>query len=120
MGGRPSTKPSRIPVSGGASPADGGGTGPGGGVQPGDSCPAKLVASIAGPVQGIAASSWLDVVLKGASVVFVDPVSGQTVGALMGVPNLAVLIQCLSDGVVYRAFVANVSGGRIDVTIIRQ
>ena len=122
MGGRSDSRRPRVPPGGGDSPPGGGpgGGGPGDGGPPQDSCPARLAASVAGPAQGIAANSWLDVILQGSRVAFVDPVSGLTVGALMGVPNLAVLIQCLLDGVVYRAIVTSVSGGRVDVAIIRQ
>lgn len=119
MGGRSNSRPVGIPANGGPSP---GGEG-GGGAPPGDRCPARLTASVAGPAQGIAAGSWLDVVLQGAApprAVLVDPVTLSPVGSLAAVPDLAVFIQCLMDGVIYRAFVANVSGGRVDVAIVRQ
>jgi hypothetical protein len=55
-----------------------------------------------------------------ATVVVADPVSSTPVGTLAGVPNLAVLIQCLEAGVEYMAYVSAVSGGRVDVTVTRQ
>ncbi len=123
MGGRSNSRPSRVPAGGSAPLPGGEGDGTGSGVAPGDPCPPKFTASVAGPVQGITAGTWLDVALQGSGarmVVFIDPVSGQIVGALTAVPNLAVFIQCLADGIVYRAFVTKVSGGRIDVAIVRQ
>lgn len=87
-------------------------------------CPAFMSASIAGPTTGIVPGSWLDVQLdRSASpyrAVLVDAVSTQIVGALMGLPNLALLLRCLEQGVAYRAYVAAVAGGRIDVTLARQ
>lgn len=87
-------------------------------------CPASMNASIAGPETGIVQGSWLDVQLDRSTspsrAVLVDVVSGQIVGALMGVPNLALLLRCLDQGVTYRAYVAAVAGGRIDVTLARQ
>lgn len=45
-------------------------------------------------------------------VILIDEVTGVTVGSLAGVPNLAILIRCLEDGVPYRAIVDRVDGGR--------
>jgi hypothetical protein len=87
-------------------------------------CPTSLNASIAGPSTGIVQGAWLDVQLDSSTnphrAVLVDIASGQIVGALMGVPNLALLLQCLEQGVAYRAYVAAVAGGRIDITLARQ
>ncbi len=119
MGGRDSIKLPRSPTpTKDVAPGSGGG-----GSAPPDRCPSRLDASVAGPVPGIATGSWLDVVVRGTGaprVVLVDSVSGQTVGALSGVPNLAILIECLLNGVVYRAFVTTVSGGRVDIAIVKQ
>ena len=96
MGGRTKSDISRkpTPVSGGS---------PTGVGSPGDACPDNLLASVAGPVAGISAGSWLEVRLDRTSspsrAVFFDLVSGLPVGAMVGVPNLARFIQCLVDGV---------------------
>jgi hypothetical protein len=90
----------------------------------GSNCPASMNASIAGPTAAIVQGSWLDVNLDRSTnphrAVLVDTISGQIVGALMGVPNLALLLKCLEDGVAYRAYVAAVVGGRMDVMLVRQ
>jgi hypothetical protein len=95
-----------------------------GGVAGGSNCPASINASIAGPTAGIVRGSWLDVTLDQSvnphRAVLVDSVSGQIVGALMGVPNLALLLKCLEEGVAYRGYVAAVVGGRMDVMLVRQ
>lgn len=89
-----------------------------------DRCPRSLHASVAGPVQGIAQGTWLDVQLDTTSAparaILVDPVSEQVVGALQGVPNLGLLLRCLEAGVLYRAYVSAVVGGRIDLMLARQ
>lgn len=125
MGGRSTPPPSRQQTTGKGKNATGSGVGGGGGgVTGGDQCPISLPASVAGPATGITQGSWLDVHLDNSTdphrAVLFDPVSGQIVGALAGIPNLALLLRCLADGVVYRAYVAGVEGGRIDVTLSRQ
>ena len=89
----------------------------------GRDCPSRLTTVVSGPAAGITKGSWLEVrVDRGAGgprVILVDEVTSATVGSLAGVPNLAVLIRCLEDGVPYRALVDNVDGGRIDVTVIQ-
>lgn len=89
-----------------------------------DPCPRKFKAVISGPAQGIQAGTWLEVILEPgkspAPVVFVDPASGAIMGSLIGIPNLATVRDCLTDGVRYRAHVEAVTGGRVDVTVIRH
>lgn len=90
---------------------------------PGQDCPSRLTTVVAGPVEGIAKGSWLDVRIDRSGgqprVILIDEVTGVTVGSLAGVPNLAILIRCLEDGVPYRAIVDRVDGGRIDVTVLQ-
>jgi hypothetical protein len=118
MGGRPNPNTQR---SSGTPKNE---QGAGGEAVGGINCPASLNASVAGPTTGIVQGSWLDVQLDRSTnpprAVLVDMVSGQIVGALMGVPNLALLLRCLEQGVAYRAYVAAVAGGRIDITLARQ
>jgi hypothetical protein len=89
----------------------------------GQDCPSRLTTIVSGPTAGITKGSWLEVRVDwsggGPRVILVDEVTGATVGSLAGVPNLAVLIRCLDDGVPYRALVDRVDGGRIDVTVIQ-
>jgi hypothetical protein len=86
-------------------------------------CPSRLTTVISGPAAGITKGSWLQVRVDrsggGPRVILVDEVTNTTVGSLAGVPNLAVLIRCLDEGVPYRALVDHVDGGRIDVTVIQ-
>lgn len=86
-------------------------------------CPSRLTTVVSGPAAGITKGSWLEVRVErsggGPRVILVDEVTGVTIGSLAGVPNLAVLIRCLDDGVPYRALVDQVDGGRIDVTVIQ-
>lgn len=97
--------------------------GPAAGVVSGQDCPSRLTTVVSGPTTGITKGSWLQVRVDrnagGPRVILVDEVTGATVGSLAGVPNLAMLIRCLDDGVPYRALVDHVDGGRIDVTVIR-
>lgn len=90
----------------------------------GDDCPTKVRASITGPSDQIVEGSWLEVHLdrstEPARVVVFDAVAGEIVGALAGVPNLALLMRCLERGVDYLAYVEGVDGGRIDVILARQ
>jgi hypothetical protein len=94
-----------------------------GGAGSSQDCPQRIATVIAGPIQGIANGTWLGVRLDTGQgqkrVVLIDPNSGNVVGALAGLPNLAMLMRCLEDGVSYRAHVDKVDGGRIDVTVIR-
>lgn len=89
-----------------------------------DGCPRKLKAVVSGPVAGVQAGTWLEVILQPgrnpAPVVLVDVASGAVMGSLMGIPKLAELRECLTNGVRYRAHVEAVSGGRVDVTVIRH
>ncbi len=89
-----------------------------------DDCPVKLRAVITSPASGIGPGTWLEVKLDRTSspprVVLFDLAAGTVVGSLTGIPNLDVLIRCLEDGVDYRAYTDAVSGGRIDVTIVKQ
>ena len=98
-------------------------TAPPGGPASGQDCPARLNTVIVGPVAGITKGNWLDVRVDRSGsqsrVVLVDEVTGATVGSLAGVPNLAILIRCLEAGVTYRAIVDDVSGGRIDITVLQ-
>lgn len=93
------------------------------GVGSGQDCPARLSTVVAGPAEGITKGTWLDVRVDRSGeqprVVLVDVVTNATVGSLAGVPNLAILIRCLEDGVPYRAIVDHVDGGRIDVTVVQ-
>lgn len=124
MGGRSTPLSSGQQATGKGKNATGSGSGGGGGAASGDQCPISLPASVAGPATGITQGSWLDVHLDNSTdphrAVLFDPVSNQIVGALAGIPNLALLLRCLADGVIYRAYVAGVEGGRIDVTLSRQ
>jgi hypothetical protein len=108
MGGSDAKPTKRGPVAGGRS---------------GQDCPSRLTTVVSGPAAGITKGSWLEVRVDrsagGPRVILVDEVTGATVGSLAGVPNLAVLIRCLDDGVPYRALVDHVDGGRIDVTVIQ-
>lgn len=88
-------------------------------------CPDILEATLTGPAQGIVPNSWLDVAVDDAGtsprVLVVDPLTGETVGTLAGVPRLHDLVRCiLHEGEEYRAFVEAVDGGRVDVTVTRQ
>jgi hypothetical protein len=97
--------------------------GPVAGVGLGHDCPSRLTTVISGPAAGIIKGSWLEVRVDRSGgvprVILVDEVMGATVGSLAGVPNLAVLIRCLDDGVPYRALVDYVDGGRIDITVVQ-
>ncbi len=99
-------------------PAGGSGGGKGGG------CPSELLATVHGPDRGLNPGMPLVVTLDRTShvprVVLTDPVSRQPVGAIAGVPELSILIDCLAAGVPYRAAVVAADGGRIDVRIVRQ
>jgi hypothetical protein len=92
-------------------------------VRSGQDCPSRLTTVVSGPAAGITKGSWLEVRVDrsggGPRVILIDEVTGAIVGSLAGVPNLAVLIRCLDDGVPYRALVDDVDGGRIDVTVIQ-
>jgi hypothetical protein len=87
-------------------------------------CPPSLRASVTGPTDDIVEGSWLLVTLDKSAdpikAVLVDPVSGNIVGSLAGVPKLAILIRCLDEGVDYRAYVDKIDGGRVDVSLARQ
>lgn len=90
----------------------------------GDGCPTKLKAIITSPARGISPGAWLDVTLDQTlappRVVLFDLTSGNIVGSLTGIPDLDVLIRCLQNDVSYRAYVEGVTGGRVDVTVIKQ
>lgn len=96
----------------------------GGGPAPDRRCPPKLQAAVTGPAPGITAGTWLEVTLDLSNgmrrVLFVDPVYGQRVGSLSGVPGLAAVIDCLEAGATYMAFVDGVNGGQVDVTLVLQ
>ena len=87
-------------------------------------CPPKIATSITGPAPGIAAGTWLDVQLDKTStpnrVLVYDPSARAVVGSIAGIPDLHVLIDCLNNGVQYRAYVDQVVGGRVDITLVRQ
>lgn len=94
-------------------------------VGPEKDCPQRLTTVVSGPAAaGISKGTWLQVSVDrtggGPRVILTDDVTGVTVGSLAGVPNLALLIRCLDDGVSYRALVDNVDGGRIDVTVLQE
>lgn len=95
---------------------------PVGGIATGQDCPSRISTVVMGPAPGIAKGTWLGVQLDQTGgqprVVLVDEVTNTTVGSVGGVPNLNVLIRCLSDGVSYQAYVDRVDGGRVDVTVI--
>lgn len=90
----------------------------------GQDCPSRFTTIVAGPAEGITKGAWLNVRVDRSGgqprVVLLDEVTGATVGSLAGVPNLAILIRCLEDGVPYRALVDHVEGGRIDVTVVQS
>lgn len=116
MGGSSSGGPGRRP--GTRRPRGGGGdNGP-------DGCPYKITASVSAPAPGIVAGTWLHVELDRSvvpsRVLVFDPAARAVVGSIAGIPNLNVLIDCLTRGVEYRAYVDHVSGGRVDITIVRQ
>lgn len=96
----------------------------GGDVGPERECPQRLSTVVSGPGAGIIKGSWLQVSVDretGAPrVILTDEVTDVTVGSLAGIPNLATLIRCIDEGVVYRALVDDVQGGRIDVTVTRE
>lgn len=78
-----------------------------------------------GPEEGIVPNSWLDVTIDDTGpsprVLVVDPLTGDVVGTLAGVPRLNDLVRCiLHEGEEYRALVEAVQGGRVDVTVTRQ
>lgn len=118
--------------TGGGSPPTGGppgsaGSGQGaGGLPPGGpaACPDLILAALTGPVQGLAVGMTLQVILDDGQqfsrVLVVDPVAGRTVGSVTGIPDLKRLIDCLGAGVVYRAVVTALDGGRIELRIVRQ
>ena len=89
-----------------------------------DRCPKKIQASITGPSDEIVEGSWLEVQLDKTTetprVVVFDDATSSIVGALTGVPNLALLMKCLEAGVEYLAYVEGVDGGRIDVILAKQ
>lgn len=89
----------------------------------GRDCPSRLTTIVSGPAEGIAKGSWLDVRVERSGgqprVILIDEVTGVIVGSLAGVPNLAILIRCLEDGVPYRAIVDRVDGGRVEVTVLQ-
>jgi hypothetical protein len=97
--------------------------GPAAGLGSGQDCPDRLTTIVAGPAGGITKGAWLSVRIDRSGgqprVVLIDEVTNITVGSLAGIPNLAILIRCLEDGVPYRAIVDHVDGGRIDVTVLR-
>ena len=123
MGGSSGGKSRRRTSSGTGSTGQGSAGGAAGGSGGSPACPAKISASVAAPAPGIAAGSWLDVVLdiltQPNRVVLVDS-AGATVGSISGIPGLATLIACLASGVAYRAYVDRINGGRVDVTLVRQ
>jgi hypothetical protein len=96
------------------------GSGPGAG----DECPPKFRAVVMGPAPGVIPGTWLDLVLDQTSapprVVFTDLATGAVVGSLAAIPDLKVLIDCLKSQVDYRAHVDAVTGGRVDVTVVKQ
>jgi hypothetical protein len=114
----------RSSATSGSSPSRSSGKGGGGaGGGSGMLCPPKISAAITGPVAGITAGTWLEVVLRPGTpsrVVVTDLVRGIDVGSISGIPGLNVLINCLENGVHYRAYVDRVHGGRVDVTLVRQ
>lgn len=89
-----------------------------------DDCPKKVRAIITGPSDEIVEGSWLEVQLDKSTdtprVVVFDAATGNIVGALTGVPNLALLMKCLGDGKEYLAYVEGVDGGRIEVILALQ
>ena len=109
---------------GGGTGGSSGGGGGGGGASGGGElrCPASFATSLIGPLPGaIAVGHLLDVVLQTAPsparAVCVSRTSGSTVGAIGGIPGLAVFLQCLEAGVAYEAHVDAIVGGRVDVTV---
>ena len=115
---------------GGGGPAAGwgGGSGTGGneaggsGGGGGPNCPTSFATSLVGPVPGsVTVGDRLDVILRTLPppprAVCVDRPAGTVVGAIGGIPGLAVFIDCLAAGVGYEATVDAVAGGRVDVTV---
>jgi len=89
-----------------------------------DKCPKRLSAAVTAPAPGISPGAWLEVELDRTTqpnrVVLFDLASRAIVGSLAGIPGLNVLIECLESGVEYRAYVDNVVGGRVDITVVQQ
>ena len=112
----------RTGTSGGGGATGGGSGGSGGGGSSG--CPAKLKTILLSPASGITAGTWLDLVLDDSpptpKVLVSNTATGAIVGSLGAVPDLVTLIDCLRNGVRYRAYVDSVTGGRVDITVIRQ
>jgi hypothetical protein len=85
-------------------------------------CPVSLAAVLVGPASSsCAVGDILDVTLitmpAPGRAVCVHRVTGLTVGAIAGIPGLAVFLECLRAGVGYEAHVNAVVGGRVDVTL---
>ena len=97
--------------------------GPGAESGSGQDCPKRFTTIVTGPAEGVIRGSWLDVRIDRTGgqprVILVNEVTNDIVGSLAGVPNLAILIRCLDDGVSYRALVDRVDGGRIEVTVLQ-
>ncbi len=100
------------------------GGGGGGGGRPLDPCPLRLRTTVLGPAAGLVAGTWLELMLDRSAgqpkIVLVELVSNAAVGALGAVPDLDILINCIDTGVEYRAYVDSVSGGRVEITVVRQ
>lgn len=77
-----------------------------------------------GPVAGLAAGTLLGVTLDltggTAKVVLTDIATSAIVGSLAGIPDVGMFIECLRSGVEYIAYIKQVDGGRVDVTVVRQ
>ena len=107
--------------SGGGGSAGGGGSGSGGSQL---NCPASFPTSLIGPAPGtMVVNDMLDVNLQAlplpARAVCLSRSSGAVVGAIGGIPGLAVFLECLSSGVAYEAHVDAIVGGRVDITVQR-
>lgn len=102
----------------------GGGSG-GGGAEGGgsDDCPLIIPAILTSPARIVlAAGDPVEAVLivGTPSVVAVKlSATGDTIGTLAGVPNLAQLALCLAKGVPYSGTIDNVSGGAIHVRLFK-
>jgi hypothetical protein len=108
MGGSEAKLPGKVPV---ARPGSG------------QDCPSRFTTIVSGPADGIIRGAWLEVRVDRSGVqprvVLVDEITSAIVGSLAGVPNLAILIRCLEEGVPYRAIVDHVDGGRVDITVLQ-
>lgn len=87
-------------------------------------CPARLSTILTGSdTSDVKVGDALDIVLNKKPPHVVTAVSSRTgkiIGTLAGTPQLARLIRCLQEGVIYIGRVDKVDGGAIYVTITRQ